>query len=150
MMMQNEVQAKKSNRWMIVIIILLLVIIALGIGFIAIRSEEGFLGFGGENEPEEVYIPLDEFLVNIEGDGMVRMEITLTSYEESAEQEVTEDIAKVRDSVIHVLTNRSTENIYDESDGDFVIKQEIRNRINAGLNKEVVDDVFITNILLQN
>jgi flagellar FliL protein len=150
MMMQNEIQAKKSNRWMIVIIILLLVIIALGIGFIAIRSDEGFFGIGGESEPEEVYIPLDEFLVNIEGDGMVRMEITLTSYEESAEQEVTENIAKVRDSVIHVLTNRSTENIYDESDGDFVIKQEIRNRINAGLNKEVVDDVFITNILLQN
>lgn len=147
---QNQQQPKSNGKSMIAIIVLSLLIVVIGGGYFVFTSENGVLGFGGEQEPVESSIPLEEFLINTEDDTMVRMEMTVTSYENDAEEFITADIAKVRDAVIHAVTNQPAEEIYATTEeGEFVIKDEIRQRINHSLGEEMIDDVLITNILMQ-
>lgn len=150
-MQQNEEQPKKRKSKLLLLILVPLVLIVGGLAtFLMLGSEEGVLGFGGESEPEEVHIPLEEFLVNTQGSSMVRMEMTISSFEDGADEQVEEEIAKVRDAVIHVLTNRPAEEIYTtEEGGDFVIKHEIRERINQSLGEDLISEVYITDILTQ-
>ena len=55
----------------------------------------------------------------------------------------------MRDAIISVLRNKSTANIFDESEGVLVIKQEIISKINQSLGSEVASDLYITNIVMQ-
>lgn len=147
-MAQND-STNRRGRLFLLILIPIVLLIGGGATYLVLTSEDGFLSIGGVQEPEEVHIPLEEFLVNIEGNSLVRMEMTVSSYDENAEERIGEEIAKVRDAVIHVLSNRPASDFYEEEEGEFILKHEIKDRINQSLGEEVVDDVFITNILMQ-
>jgi flagellar FliL protein len=155
---ETDKTMKKGTKLLIVVgVVLMLLFAGIGIsGFVfADQTDESFISrFTSETEASEVSIPLEEFLINLSSDStrsqpVVRMELTLTSLDEKAEEMLASEIAKVRDAVIHVVANQNIETIYNEEEGHFLIKGEIKDKINQSLEKELIEDVFITNILLQ-
>lgn len=155
---ENE-KAKKKGSKLIIIggLVLLLLFAGVGIGgflFAGPEDETIISRFTSSAEASESSIPLNEFLVNLNSESsrtqpVVRMEITVTSFHEEASEIIDTEIAKVRDAVIHTVSNQSAETIYAESEGHFVIKDEIKAKINQALDEEIIEDVFITDILLQ-
>lgn len=161
-MAQNEekVKNKKVSKLIMAIVLAVVVLVTgMGIGVTAFGSpsEESVLSrftARAEAEATEISIPLEEFLINVNGDSprsqaIVRMQITVTSLNEDAAELITEDIAKVRDAVIHVISSQSADSILEESDGEFSIKDKIRDRINHSLSEELIEEVFVTDILIQ-
>ena len=107
-----------------------------------------------EAQATDMAIPLDEFLVNVQGEtarsqSIVRLEVTVTSTDNNAADRITRDMAKVRDAVIYVVSNQTTSTIMEEKDGDFLIKGRIKERINESLETELIEDVYVTNVLIQ-
>ncbi|SFC40567.1 flagellar FliL protein [Alkalibacterium subtropicum] len=155
---EAEKKIKKGSKLLIVgglVVLLLFAGIGIG-GFVfASQEDESFVSrFTPEAEAVEISFPLEEFLINLSSESernqpVVRMELTITSLNEEAEELFGKEIAKVRDAVIHVVANQSVETIYNEEEGHFLIKNDIKKRINQALEDDVVEDVFITNILLQ-
>ena len=80
----------------------------------------------------------------------MKLEVSVSSYEEGAEELIDQEIAKVRDAVIHVVSNESIDTLLKREDGSFVIKNDLKNRINKSFGKDIIDEVYITNILTQN
>ncbi|WP_423189153.1 flagellar basal body-associated FliL family protein [Alkalibacterium sp. f15] len=148
---------KVSKILLISGLVMTLVFAGVGIGvfFFSGPEDETFISrFTSEAEASESSIPLDEFLVNLNSESaknqpVVRMEITVTSLNEDANEIIGTEIAKVRDAVIHTVSNQSAESMFDEAEGHFLIKNEIKAKINQALDAEIVEDVYITDILLQ-
>lgn len=162
MAQNNEYEKKKTVRLIVIGIVAAVIVLVTGMG-------AGVLLFGEPSETSrlarviasddehatEITIPLDEFLVNVQGESarrqsIARMEITVTTLDDEAADIIASDIAKVRDAVIHVVSNQTTSTIMEENDGDFVIKDQIKDRINQSLGDELIENVYITNILIQN
>lgn len=150
---------KKTGTKLLLIsgVVLLLLFAGIGIGgfLFSGSGEESFISrFTEEAEATETAVPLEEFLVNLNSESprnspIVRMVITVTSLNEDANEIITADIAKVRDAVIHSVSNQSAETIYNEEEGHFLIKNDIKDRINQALEEDIIEDVYITDILLQ-
>lgn len=79
----------------------------------------------------------------------VKLELSLLSNHEEAQEIIETNIAQVRDSVIHVVHKKTRVDLFAEIDGSFAMKEELKTRINESLGQEIVDEVFITNILMQ-
>lgn len=161
-MAQNNNGTKKRNTvtkivTMIVVAVIVLVV-GMGIGMTVFgeSGDDTFMSrFTSEETETEHTVALDEFLVNISGEStrskaIVRMELTVTSMNEEAEDIINQDIAKVRDAVIHVVAGQTDATILEEDEGEFIIKDLIRERINQSLNQDLIEDVYVTNILIQN
>ncbi|GAA0362055.1 hypothetical protein GCM10008932_13350 [Alkalibacterium iburiense] len=154
----NTTGPKNKALKIILAIVSLIVILVTGIGigsFLFSDSFENsfFSDFMTEAEASEVSVPLDQFIVNLSTETsrqpVVRIEMTVTSTDESIQEVISEDIAKIRDAVIHTVSRETMDTILNESDGEFEIKEKVKNRINQVLGKDMIDDVYITNILLQ-
>lgn len=160
-MARNKIKAEKSIVTKIVIgIVIAVVVLVLGMGIgMTVFGEPGdgtFLSrFTAEKTEQEHAVELNEFLVNIKGEStrskaIVRMEITVTSMDDEIEGIINQDIAKVRDAVIHVVSDQTDETILEEENGEFIIKDLMRDRINQALDQEIIKDVYVTNVLIQN
>ena len=79
----------------------------------------------------------------------MKIEMSVETTDEDNGAILTEKAAIVRDAIISVLRNKSTANIFDESEGVLVIKQEIISKINQSLGSEIASDLYITNIVMQ-
>lgn len=154
----NSSSQKNKGLKIILAMVSLIVILVTGMGIGSFLFSDSFedsvlSGFLNKAEASEIAVPLDEFLVNLSSEPnrqpVVRVEMTVTSTDESIKEVVTTDIAKIRDAVIHVISSETTESILAESDGEFEIKGKVRNRINHVLGKEIIEDVYVTDILLQ-
>ncbi|GAB2322471.1 hypothetical protein IRB23M11_00880 [Alkalibacterium sp. m-11] len=161
-MAQNSEQSKKKKVRNLVIgivagVIVLVAGMGIGITVFGEPGEESLMSrFRSLNEAQatEIAIPLDEFIVNVKGETarsqpIVRMEITVTSMDDDASEIIATDIAKVRDAVIHVVSSQSVSTIMEEKDGEFIIKDQIKDRINQSFDNELIEDVYVTNILIQ-
>lgn len=153
--------AKNSGSKSKVIIIALITVIlvltgVVGFSLMGNMNEIPFISnLTKEPEPVEVQVPLEEFLINVsDEDGsntaMVKLEVSVSSYAEGAEELIGLEIAKVRDAIIHVVSNESIDTLLAREEGSFVIKKALKDRINESFGEEIVDEVFITNILTQN
>lgn len=161
-MAQNEVEKKKKSMVtkIVIGIVIAVVILVLGMGIgmtvFGEPGDESFLSrFTSEEVEQEHTVDLSEFLVNISGEStrskaIVRMEITVTSMDSEVEDIIHQDIAKVRDAVIHVVAGQTDATILEEEEGEFMIKDLMKDRINQSLEQELIEDVYITNILIQN
>ena len=129
MAQNNEKESKKKVTKIVIAIVAAVVVLVVGMGIgitvFGSPNEESFISrftSKAEAEASEISIPLEEFLVNVNSDSsrsqaMVRMEITVTSLNEDAADLITEDIAKVRDAVIHVISSQSADSMLEEVEG---------------------------------
>ena len=157
--MEKEAQLpRKQSVPRLILIAVILVILMIGGGTIGSLITTGlgkeWITSFNKKEVESILIPQEEFLVNLKSndgslDDFLKIEMSVETTGEENGTILTEKAAIVRDAIISVLRNKSTANIFDESEGVLVIKQEIISKINQSLGSNVASDLYITNIVMQ-
>ncbi|WP_028273851.1 flagellar basal body-associated FliL family protein [Atopococcus tabaci] len=145
------------NKNILLAVILIPVLVAVGVvaGYYFTSADQagGESVFAKEEEKEAITVPLEEFLVNMKSSSgsmnYVRMEITLSGTSEEFEETVNANLAKVRDAVIHNMYLRTSDSIFEETEGMTALKNTLKDRINDTLGDDFVNEVYITNIVMQ-
>ena len=157
--MEKEAQVpKKQSIPKLVLIAVILMVLMVGGGMIGSLMTNGlateWIANLNKKDAESILVPQEEFLVNLKSndgslDDFLKIEMSVETTDEDNGAILTEKAAIVRDAIISVLRNKSTANIFDESEGVLVIKQEIISKINQSLGSEIASDLYITNIVMQ-
>lgn len=157
--MEKEAQLpKKQSIPKLVLIAVILMVLMVGGGMIGSLMTNGlateWIANLNKKDAESILVPQEEFLVNLKSndgslDDFLKIEMSVETTDEDNGAILTEKAAIVRDAIISVLRNKSTANIFDESEGVLVIKQEIISKINQSLGSEIASDLYITNIVMQ-
>lgn len=157
--MEKEAQLpRKQSIPRLILIAVILVILMIGGGTVGSLITTGlgkeWITSFNQKEAESILVPQEEFVVNLKSndgnlDDFLKIEMSIETIDTENETILTEKAAIVRDAIISVLRNKSAANIFDESEGVLVIKQEIISKINQSLGSEVASDLYITNIVMQ-
>lgn len=99
-------------------------------------------------------VSMDTFLLNLKqaDNGARYLKIDLAVSMDSDEDEAlfNTHLAKIRDNIIGVLRKKSGEALMAETtEGQLAIKQELLDTVNSASGAEVIDDIYITNIVTQ-
>lgn len=155
--MENETSKPKNKLKPILIAVVILLVLTigtlLGIGFSTGKIQEVTATMFDSSE--EITVPLDQFLVNLtpgesNRDQYLQIELSIFSAQKDAEATLTERMPQVRDAVITVLRNKTSDSLYATTeDGTLVIKNEIKEKINQEIGTSLVNDIYITNVVTQ-
>ncbi|MFL2104953.1 flagellar basal body-associated protein FliL [Desemzia sp. FAM 23991] len=155
--MENETSKPKNKLKPIMIAVVILLVLTigtlLGIGFSTGKIQEVTATMFDSSE--EITVPLDQFLVNLtpgesNRDQYLQIELSIFSAQKDAEATLTERMPQVRDAVITVLRNKTSDSLYATTeDGTLVIKNEIKEKINQEIGTSLVSDIYITNVVTQ-
>jgi len=120
----------------IVIVIILLVVVGAA-------AAVYFLVFAGDNEKPEVrveYSPGDFFTTNVGGQStrLLKAAIILVVNKEGLEEQLTQDNARIRDTIIFILRDLTEEEIRDTGNQD-----DLREKIITALNERLGIDNFV-------
>ena len=120
------------------------------------EGREGGEGAGGENTEElppgvGVMFTMDPFVVNLAGSNGKRfLKVTATLELSSPEvnPEFEENLQKITDSILVLLSSKSFEDVYSVQ-GKFKLKDEITTRVNRFLVVGHVKDAYFTEFIVQ-
>ena len=120
------------------------------------NGEEGGEGADGENTEElppgvGVMFTMDPFVVNLAGSNGKRfLKVTATLELSSPEvnPEFEENLQKITDSILVLLSSKSFEDVYSVQ-GKFKLKDEITTRVNRFLVVGHVKDAYFTEFIVQ-
>ena len=99
----------------------------------------------------EVMFPLDPFIVNLAGSAGKRFLKVTISLELSAPEvraELKENIQKITDSILVLLSSKSFEDVYSVQ-GKFKLKDEVTTRVNRFLVIGHVKEAYFTEFIIQ-
>jgi flagellar FliL protein len=161
---EQNLQGKQSSVLTTVIAIILLVAIAGGgyfayLQFFSTKSNIGQTTSlkqiapvqSSEGAELKVMLPIRPFVVNLaRSSGKRFLKVTLTMELNSPEvnAEVNENMSKIIDSILLLLSSKSFEDVYTVQ-GKFKLKDEITTRINRFLVAGHVKDVYYTEFVIQ-
>ena len=148
-----ETKEKRSlDRILIVVLLAVILFLLVGIGYLLLLDKEMpdlttiFKSNG------EYTIPLDEFVVNLKSNKPVnnyaRLSIALMYTDESYGNELVNNMSKIRDLVITNLRNRTAEDLINE-ESISQLKSSIKEDINKSFEESMIEDIYITNIIVQ-
>ena len=145
---------EKINIDKVIIIALLTVILilVLGIGYLLILNQQIPEISTIFKSNGEYTIPLDEFVVNLKSETSVnsylKINIALMYTDEKYGDEINTSINKIREVVITNLREKTASDFLND---DVVtnLKSDIKGDINSFLNVAEVEDIFITDIIVQ-
>ncbi|KAF1302015.1 flagellar basal body-associated FliL family protein [Enterococcus saccharolyticus] len=107
----------------------------------------------GKIEEGQVVVPLEEFLVNLaQTENKPQQYIRVTTsilIDEKNSDEVEKGIALVRDGIVNTLRKKHESDILNTEDGMDRLKAELKDTINNAYGKEIIRDVFITDLVIQ-
>ena len=120
------------------------------------EGEEGADGADGEQEEElppdvGVMFTMDPFVVNLAGSKGKRFLKVTTTLELSSPEvnpEFEENLQKITDSILVLLSSKSFEDVYSVQ-GKFKLKDEITTRVNRFLVVGHVKDAYFTEFIVQ-
>ena len=120
------------------------------------KDKNGEEGAGGENTEElppgvGVMFTMDPFVVNLAGSNGKRfLKVTATLELSSPEvnPEFEENLQKITDSILVLLSSKSFEDVYSVQ-GKFKLKDEITTRVNRFLVVGHVKDAYFTEFIVQ-
>lgn len=148
-----EKKNKKEFNKKILLLLVVPVLVALGV---VIGS------YISANEPEieeteeilhEQTIVLDEFVLNLEPTGninrYIRLELALSTVKENGLIEIEDKINTIRDVIIYEVSKESVENIFEDEDKNFTLKNKLKKKINERLDDDLIYEVYISNIIIQ-
>lgn len=159
---EENVQPKGGKPWLLIVLAALL---SLGAGAGATFF---LLGSGGDatasapadgnGEAAGPAVPfaervfeLDPFVVNVSGDGYPRylkLEVAFEMDSLEARQEVETRVAQVRDATILLLSSKRLADV-TEFEGKALLKDDLRDRVNALLEAGRVESVLFTEFVVQ-
>ena len=156
-MKSEETKAAKGNKKIVMVVIILIAIVigaVVSFGFTSGKATEIIKGFS-EKEVVESTVPLEEFLINLDpGESatknFLKIELSLYTTKEGADQLINVNVAKVRDAIISVLRKKNVNDVFkEEEEGKLVLKKELIEAVNKKLETDAVEDIYITNIVTQ-
>ena len=112
---------------------------------------EGEVGEVEESVNLGVMFPLDPFIVNLagsEGKRFLKVTISLELSTPEVHAELKENIQKVTDSILVLLSSKSFEDVYSVR-GKFKLKDEVVTRVNRFLVVGHVKDAYFTEFIIQ-
>ena len=120
------------------------------------KDKNGEEGTGGENAEElppgvGVMFTMDPFVVNLAGSNGKRFLKVTTTLELSSPEvnpEFEENLQKITDSILVLLSSKSFEDVYSVQ-GKFKLKDEITTRVNRFLVVGHVKDAYFTEFIVQ-
>ena len=98
-----------------------------------------------------IMVPLEPFIVNLsdsQGKRFLKVAITLELNTPEVHAEVNENIQKITDSILILLSSKTFEDIYSVQ-GKFKLKDEITTRVNRFLVLGHVKDAYFTEFVIQ-
>jgi len=106
-----------------------------------------------EEEPIHlgVMFPLDPFVVNLAGSGgkrFLKVTVSLELSTPEVHEELKENIQKVTDSILVLLSSKTFEDVYSVQ-GKFRLKDEITTRVNRFMVAGHVKDAYFTEFIIQ-
>jgi flagellar FliL protein len=172
----GEEEGPKKSKVVIILIIVVLLALLGGGGYYAYTTffqgqadekKEGEGGTGaapveGEDPQLEkkeiaiqlglgVMVPLEPFIVNLansEGNRFLKVTVTLELSSSEVHAEVNENVQKITDSILILLSSKSFEDVYSVQ-GKFKLKDEITTRVNRFLVLGHVKDAYFTEFVIQ-
>ena len=115
------------------------------------EGEEGAAEKVEEDVNLGVMFPLDPFIVNLagsEGKRFLKVTISLELSTPEVHAELKENIQKVTDSILVLLSSKSFEDVYSVQ-GKFKLKDEVTTRVNRFLVVGHVKDAYFTEFIIQ-
>lgn len=154
--MSNE-KNKGFNKNILLGILAIPVLVAVGVIIGGYYVKDNAQAVSGSEEREEVFeevsVPLEEFVLNLEPTNninrYIRFEVSLSSTKEDGEEIINSNLNKIRDEIIHTVSRQSVEDIFDDESGTIMLKDVLKKSINEALDDEVIHEVYITNIIVQ-
>lgn len=138
---------------MLVIAVPLLVAIGVIAGNYLANPELMASGNEEDEKIEEVTVPLEEFVLNLEPTNnvnrYVRMEISLSTTEENGVELIEGSLDKIRDSIINTVSRQTVGDIFDEEVGTSNLKDVLKESLNTEFEEELIHQVYITNVVVQ-
>lgn len=142
-----------KNILMLVIAVPILVAIGVIAGNYLANPEMSASGNEEEEKIEEVTVPLEEFVLNLEPTNnvnrYVRMEISLSTIEENGVELIEGNLDKIRDSIINTVSRQTVGDIFDEEVGTSNLKDVLKESLNTEFEEELIHQVYITNVVVQ-
>lgn len=118
-------------------------------------GKEGAKGKEAGGKIEEpaagIMFPLEPFIVNLagsEGKRFLKVSITLELSSPGLRTEINENLQKVTDSILILLSSKNFEDVYSIQ-GKFKLKDEITTRVNRFLLLGHVKDAYFTEFVIQ-
>lgn len=155
--MASEVVEKskdKKDSFKLIIIALLVIILSLGgiIAYFAISGKPISEVIEGMKTKEQGSLLLDEMLVNLRNENGTKNYIKISialAYDEKKQGELIEaNINRIRDIIISDLRSNTAKEILEENN-NYTIKNRIKEDLNKALGKEVVKDIYFTDMVVQ-
>ncbi|MBF0567706.1 MAG: flagellar basal body-associated FliL family protein [Nitrospirae bacterium] len=98
---------------------------------------------------EQILIPLEPLIVNLtDKSRFMKISLQLEVGDKKHEEIVKEKMPLLRDAIIMLLTSKSYEAI-SGSDGKMQLKDEVLSRLNQALGKEIILNVYFTELMVQ-
>ena len=153
-MNRKERKGINSNLLLVISIPLLVAIGVLAGGFITDANPQ--IGSGSQASAAQVTeqtVTLEEFLLNLESPknnhNYIRLQVTLSSRLEGGEERINENLDKIRDSLIHTVSRLTVDDVYNDEVGTQKLKEVLKKSLNDLFEDPIIDDVYITNIVVQ-
>ena len=118
---------------------------------VPVEGEEGAAQEVEESVNLGAMFPLDPFIVNLagsEGKRFLKVTISLELSTPEVHAELKENIQKVTDSILVLLSSKSFEDVYSVR-GKFKLKDEVVTRVNRFLVVGHVKDAYFTEFIIQ-
>lgn len=153
-MNKKEKKGINSNLLLVISIPLLVAIGVLAGGFITGANPQIVSGSQVPSaQVAEQTVTLEEFLLNLESPknnhNYIRLQVALSSRLEGGEERINENLDKIRDNLIHTVSRLTVEDVYNDEVGTQKLKEILKKSLNDLFEDPIIDDVYITNIVVQ-
>ncbi len=144
---------KSKSRKTIIIALLLIILILVSVlaYFLLPKGTLGNIKKALETR-DEYTLNLEEFIVNLKADGRskayLKTSVSLMYTDKKSIKTVETSVAKIRDIVLSNLRVKTAEEMLDVGETDN-LKLNIIKDVNKALGKDVIEEVYFTNLVVQ-
>jgi len=149
--METREKKRDLDKAIIIALLAAILIIVLAIGYLVVSDKNITIPNIFESDGEYTYV-LDEFVVNLKSEdnssSYLKIKIALMFTDEKDGEDLDSNVNKIRDIVISNLRARTAKELMENQSVEL-LKEDIKEDINTSLNKMIVQDVYITDIIVQ-
>lgn len=153
----DNTKEPKSNNGLKIVIAILLLLVAISIFFV------GFILFKGgdiggvtqalQKPAEEITMDLEEFVINLQPENgrtktYAKIKISLMYTNSKETDYLTKNNSKMRDKITNKLRAKTATEMIDV-DNLEQLKIELKDEVNEGLGRPIIEDVYLTDIVIQ-